>query len=270
MKCKDFLPLIDTYVDGEFDELESDELEMHLSACPECRKKVDSQINWKRSFKQCLEGETAPVDLRASILGQILTPQTEQQDEDENVLPLREKVATKKGAIAGLSIAAIALLSFYAVPKFVTVAPAASDTEPVVEQAIDWHTGNFPIEVTGPESDRIENWFVDKVAFPIHLPAFKDANLLGARLANLKERRAAYVAYDIDGTRLSVMLFNGDGLLVDTENIKNIKGRDIALINQNGYTVALLQNGGVTYSLTSDISEEKMTELLSSSFSAPE
>lgn len=268
MKCENFLPFIDTYVDGEFDELESDELETHLSACPTCRKKVDAQINWKRSFKECLDGETVSADLKANILGQILTPTVHDIEDDTNVHPIRKKTF-KKSAIAGLSIAAIALLSFYAVPKLVTVAPATSDTQPVVEQAIEWHRGNFPIEVTGPESNRIENWFVDKVAFPIHLPAFKNANLLGGRLANLKERQAAYVAYDIDGTRLSVMLFNGEGLLVATENIKHIKGRDIALLNQNGYTVALLQNEGVTYALTSDISEEKMTELLGS-FSSPE
>ncbi len=267
MKCENFLQFIDAYVDSEFDDLESDELEMHLSACPSCREKVDNQTNWKRNLKECLSEESVPTDLRASILSQIMRSDESALDiHPEKVIPFQKK-GFPKSAIVAFSFAAVALLSFYTIPKIVTVAPASSDTQPVIEQAIDWHRGNFPIEVTGPESQRVESWFGDKVAFPIHLPAFEDANLLGGRLANLKERRAAYVTYDLNGKRLSLMLFNGEGLLVPANNIKHIEGRDIAMVQRDGYTVALVQNGGVTYAITSDISEKDMIKVVSS-FSA--
>lgn len=272
MQCENFLPYLDAYADNEFDTLESDEMDQHLTACSSCREKVESQINWKRSFRDCLSEDKAPEDFRSRILGQIklehaagvikMIPEKESVSLQEIKHQKKAKRTLSKRIFIAIPIAAIALLSFLVLPQMMTVAPASSDTQPVVDQAIDWHRGNYPIEVTGPEKSRVASWFHDKVKFPVRLPKLRRANLLGGRIANMKNQRAAYILYDVDGKRVSVMLFDGKGLRVPKKQIKKISGRDIAVSKNNGYNVALLQEHGITYAITSDLPEEKFNTVL--------
>lgn len=132
---------------------------------------------------------------------------------------------------------------------------------------MDWHVGNYPIEVTGPDSARVTHWFRDKVDFPVRLPQFagRQVNLLGGRIAHVADRRAAYLVYEVDGVRLSVLVFDGEGLTIPSDRIREVGGRDVALLNNKGYEVAVLQDGGVTYTLTSELSEPAFVELVAAS-----
>lgn len=162
-------------------------------------------------------------------------------------------------------LAAVLLLAF-ALPSF-TVAPAKSGQLPVVEQTVDWHVGNYPIEVTGPDSARVTQWFRNKVDFPVRLPKFanREVNLLGGRIAHVQDRRAAYLLYEVDGSRMSVLVFNGEGLTIPSDKIRQVEGRDVAVLNNKGYEVAVLQDSGVTYTITSELPEDAFIDLVASS-----
>lgn len=281
MMCEDFIPFIDAYVDQEFDERELAEMEAHLGICSECRERVEFQVNLKEEFKACLN-EKAPDSLRMRIFRDIedhqaaAREQLDQEREGAEVVAMAAMTADddsqsrrpwllRNGWVALPLAAALALV--FAFPAF-TVAPAKSGQLPVVEQTVDWHVGNYPIEVTGPDSQRITQWFRNKVDFPVRLPQFgadKQANLLGGRIAHVQDRRAAYLLYEIDGTRLSVLVFDGEGLTIPSDKIRNIEGRDIAILNNKGYEVAVLQDSGVTYTITSELPERDFVSLVSSS-----
>ncbi len=279
MTCEDFIPFIDAYVDQEFDERERAEMEMHLRSCPECRELVEFQVGLKQQFKACLE-ERAPESLRERIFRDIEQQQAAASEheaetsESAEVVELptpHEEPATddrpwllRYGWIAAPLAAALAIAIL--LPSF-TVAPAKSGQLPIVEQTVDWHVGNYPIEVTGPDSSEVSYWFRNKVDFPVRLPQFaeKDVNLLGGRIAHVRDRRAAYLLYEVDGTRLSVLVFDGDGLTIPSDKIRAVAGRDVALLNSKGYEVAVLQDGGVTYTLTSELPQKEFVSLVSSS-----
>lgn len=270
MTCDAFAPFVDAYVDGELDAQDRLEMEVHLAQCERCREQVAVQAQIKTHFKACLSDERAPEGLRARIFDQL-----NEIDSDESWTGLevadsdepRRRWLRRISMVAAPLAAAIALV--VALPAF-TVAPASSTSTPVVEQTIDWHRGEFPIEVTGPDAADVSRWFHQKVSFPVRPLAFSSefkANLLGARLAHVNERRAAYLLYEVQGTRMSVLIFDGKGIEVPAELVREISGRDVFWARQSGYDVALLREDGLTYAVTSELGEEKFARLISSSSS---
>jgi len=275
MTCEDFIPFIDAYVDQEFDERERAEMEIHLQGCPRCREHVEFQVNLKREVKACLE-DRAPDSLRERIFqdieSQVAAASAEAIEEMAEVvaLPAASAASSPNRRMVRLARIAVPLAAAVAVvivlPSF-TVAPAKSGQLPIVEQTVDWHVGNYPIEVTGPDSARVQYWFRNKVDFPVRLPQFagkKQVNLLGGRIAHVQDRRAAYLLYEVDGTRLSVLVFDGEGLTIPSDKIRHVSGRDMALLNNKGYEVAVLQDSGVTYTITSELSQPEFVSLVSS------
>ena len=262
MSCDDFTPFIDAYIDAEFDERDRVEFETHLGHCDACKAEVDFQLEFKRHLKSSLQAERAPESLRSTILCALQQESLQQHQQTQQ--DGRARRNRRIGFWAAPAAAAAAILIF--LPAF-TIAPAASTQIPVISHTVEWHQGNLPLEVQGPDHAQITRWFHGKVDFPVRLPQFKnkDARLLGARIANVQDRRAALAIYDVDGSRLSVMVFRGDGLEVPSSRITHLAGRDVALLNADGYEVAIMQDHGVTYTLTTELAQPRLISLMEES-----
>lgn len=151
--------------------------------------------------------------------------------------------------------------------------------EPIVQEAVTWHQRDVPVEVTGPSDRRVRRWFHGKVNFPVRLPRFEnnhvsEVNLLGARLSNVREKQAAYVIYEANGSKLSVMVFNRSrnnhparraARKADVVRAAAMR-RPVYFQNANGYNVAVVEDNGVTYSITSELPREEMVELVDAAF----
>lgn len=260
MNCQEFQLFSDAYVDGEFEERERAEIEAHLRSCAACRAQAEMRFQFKERFRQVLGGQKAPQSLHLRITEQI------QSAEREDRRARRRRSPLVRAAVIGAPLAASVLMIFVFMPKL-TVMPVASEQLPVVENTVDWHRGDLPVEVTGPETKNVARWFRGKVDFPVRLPTFHSerVRLIGGRIAHMKDHRAAYALYDVDGSRLSVMMFHSDDFTVSSDKIRRINGRDIAVLNSHGYEVAVLQNNGITYTMTSDLPEQELLELVGAS-----
>ncbi len=258
MRCEDYERFIDAYIDEEFGERERADMEAHLDHCPCCREKVQCQLKFKEHMRAHLGGERAPEALKARVLEGLAAC-----EKSEREARRRFPSASRVGWVAGPLAAMVALV---VVMPELTVAPAVSGQAPVIDHTVDWHRGNFPLEVTTASSDEAQEWFEGKVDFSVRLPQFGDqrVNLLGGRIAHIEDRRAALVLYEVEGERLSVILFDGDGLTVPRGTVRRVEDRDIVWLNQKGYGVAVLQDQGVTYAMTSDLPEERFLALVSS------
>lgn len=264
MRCEDFEPFIDAYIDEEFGDRERAEMEAHLSICDCCRDRVRVQLEFKEHIREQLSNEQAPQKLRDQIVSNL--EQLDEGTEPEQPAPSGRRWPSVKRMswIAGPLAAAVALV--VVLPEF-TVAPAASSPAPVIDHTVDWHQGNFPLEVTTSDPAEASEWFEGKVDFSVRVPEFNDdrVNLLGGRIAHIEDQRAAFVLYEVDGSRLSTMLFDGDGVKVPRDQIRRVQDRDVALLNQQGYGVAIVQDSGVTYAITSDLSEDRFLGLVADS-----
>lgn len=268
MKCSDFRPFIDAYIDGELDERDSGELEAHLSDCDECRQAVEHQAALKDAVSRCLsDGEQqAPTELRERIESAV---QSEGAASGNWLARAANRNRWQWVAAAFPVVAGVAAMVW--MMSAMTVAPAASGGVPAVEQTVNWHKAGYPVEVKGPEAKRVAEWFRGKVDFPVRLPSFqgRDVEVIGGRIAQIQNHHAAYVAYDLDGARVSVMVFHaGADVQVPAKQIRRVGDRDVAFMNSNGYEVAVIQDAGLTYTMTSDLPEPALIEVVRSSFEA--
>lgn len=263
LTCDDLSAHIHYYIDNELDEAERAELEAHLSECSSCRNQVEFHLRLKQEIKRQISAERAPDALRSKILAS-LSDESAQVAKRAHTAQLPRSRAARASLAAAAAAATILLL---VLPGF-TIAPAASDQLPVIKQTVDWHRGDFPLDIQTSDASQASKWFRDKVDFPVRLPRFDvgRARLIGARLANVQDRRAVYALYEVDGgSRVSVMMFHGDGLEVPSDKIHNIADRDIALMRSHGFDVALLQDQGITYTFTSDLPDAAFVSLMQDS-----
>lgn len=260
MNCQEFQLFADAYVDGEFEDRERGEIEGHIRSCADCRAQAELRFHFKERFKEVLSCERAPETLRLRIIEQL------EQAEHEAQRTRRRNSPVMRAAVVAAPLAASIILVLVFLPEL-TVMPAASEQLPVVENTIDWHKGNLPIEVTGPQNADVARWFRGKVDFPVRLPTFHSerVHLIGGRIAHVKDRRAAYALYDVDGARLSVMMFHSNDFKVPGDKIRTINGREVAVLNSHGYEVAVLQDNGITYTMTSDLPENELLKLVGAS-----
>lgn len=138
------------------------------------------------------------------------------------------------------------------------VAGVASFASPVVAESVAWHRRNVPVEVVGPDPLAVRVWFADKVSFAVSVPDFgHDARLLGGRLSHVRQYEAAYLVYEANGRKLSVMLFDGENM---------DPGMDLTaetfIDNSSGYNVAIRERGGVMHTFTSDMDATQLARLV--------
>jgi anti-sigma factor (TIGR02949 family) len=134
---------------------------------------------------------------------------------------------------------------------------------PVAADAISWNRRALPVEVTGGD-DKVRAWFHDKVDFAVHPPRLPNAALVGARLANIRDRQAAYLVYDVRGAKVSVFVFDPGGMPLEARSRREIGNHEIYLDGERGYHVALYRDRGVGYAIASDLDEDQMIGLVSS------
>ena len=169
LTCDDFLKFIDPYVDGEFDERESLECDLHLESCDSCRHIVEHHSCLQHQFKEVLHVGAAPEALRESILCALRQEVSQTSPPPLPSPPLKERLR-RSGMVAAPLAAACTL--FLRLPGF-RIAPVSGDTPPAIEQSLEWHRGAYPLEIQSPDTAHVSQWFHGKVDFPVRLaPVF--------------------------------------------------------------------------------------------------
>lgn len=244
LRCAGISRFVDTYLDGEFGEGDRVEFESHLSDCDGCRSKVRLQADWKKAIQAAAPREVAPAALRNRIARSIA----------REAKPMQ---TWRQWAVRALPAAmAVGLIATFAVSKL--------QWSPVAADVVAKHQRNLPIEISGG-TDKVRNWYADKVDFPVHVPQFRMASaaLRGGRLASIGDKQAAYLVYDVNGNKVSVFVFDPSELPVRAQRKATIGNRDVFFDEEHGYNVAMFQDCGVGYAIASDMDQEQMTKLVS-------
>lgn len=170
-------------------------------------------------------------------------------------------VGLAAAALVAVTIGMQVLHSADAEDSRAMVAGSSSFASPVVGESVAWHRKSVPVEVVGPDAQTVRRWFADKVSFAVVVPELGNAaRLLGGRLSHVRQYEAAYLLYEVNGSKLSVMLFDAGDLTADSD----FRAKTF-VDNSNGYNVAIRERGGVTYTFTSDMNPEALAELVESS-----
>ena len=252
MVCEDVQKLIHPYVDGEFSPDEKDEFERHLQGCRHCRELATYQLSFKATLKAKLKGVTAPPELLARVREELAATPT----------PL---VGWRRSAlkVAPVAAAAVVFLAFG-----VSWQHHRGQTDAVVASSVARHINGLPVEIASPDGDSVRSWFQGKVPFSVHAPHLPSGQLVGARMSNLRDHDAAYLVYDVKGSKVSVFVFDPAQLdLDDGDDHLVVHGHDVYLGARSGYNVALYRDHGVGYAITGDVNQPEMLRLVSASLS---
>jgi mycothiol system anti-sigma-R factor len=242
-QCAEVERFVDAWLDGEFAPEDRVELERHVAACADCAKRVRFQSEFKRALRAAVPRPKAPADLRARLAAAL----------DREPAPNQRwrRTAWKVAPAA----AAVVLLGTFVL--------STHPFSPVVEDAVAKFQRDLPVEVTGPD-DHVRAWFANKVDFavrPPRLPA--NARFVGARLANVRDRQAAYLLYDVNGEKVAVLVFDPNEIPMEARRRRYVGNHDVYLDGQRGHHVALVRDRDVGYAFTSDMDEDQMIQLVS-------
>jgi len=258
MRCDDLERELGCFIDGELAPPERREVENHLSQCAACRSHVDGQ----RKVKQ--------------LLRQTLCPSAASEASHE----LLKKVRLALDASDGRGgwrwrLSTARPLSRAALGVFVPLAAALAlvlgyveTVEPLINDSIVKHQRNLPLEVTGgPE--KVRSWFDGKVPFAVPAPKLgPHCSLRGGRLSHLGGREAALLQYDQNGQKISVFVFDAQGmpspLRLGAPERRIIGNREVFIEGASGYQVAVFRDQGLGYAITTgNVGKSEFIQLIS-------
>lgn len=290
MDCYDFVQQIDIFIDGELEISEHSAMEAHSAVCVDCNEKEARRRDTRQRLRATAEQFKPSADFMARLQTAIEEKPVPTAPQPVESVEVVEETASASTAVQSepaestattpflqryivfnwkhVALAATALVALTIGIQLVDstdadntrtmVAGSSSFASPVVGESVAWHRKSVPVEVVGPDAQTVRRWFADKVSFAVIIPELGSAaRLLGGRLSHVRQYEAAYLLYEVNGSKLSVMLFDAGELATDTDfRTKTF------VDNSNGYNVAIRERSGVTYTFTSDMNAEELAGLV--------
>ncbi len=295
MDCRLFQRHVDAFLDAEVDPTTQIEFERHLAGCAGCQELLAFERATKRSTKVALSGLTASDSLRERLAARLASePRHAPSDvhavpsftatlaQDDGRRPFFRIYTLPKRYAIPVAIAAAAAVVIGAVGRGVGGGSATTESDvmaaeagslPLFEEVARLHSTPLPADVSDPRDEQVVSYFRGKVEFPVRPAAFPNGNakLVGARVSNVRERRAAALYYEVRGRRMTVVVYSDPRMRLQAQTqvllggrgvmVERVNGRPVAHRRVGGYTVSAMQYDGLTYALTGDMDERTLVRM---------
>ena len=260
MRCELVQRHIGALVDGELDPATHIEFERHIDMCADCQELLALDELIRFELRTRADATEVPRSLEERV--RLAIEQAECASPSGrpmvSVVPLRARQAVPLAAAAAMFL----VIGGVAVTDDDTVQSAS-----LLEDVVHLHTRQLPSDVAEPEPTRVSQYFRDKVEFPVRPARFdrQDARLVGARLSNVRDRRAAALYYDVHGQRVTVVVFPSEGVSA-SQGAERMQfgGSEIVFRTVRGYSVPVREHDGLTYAFTGDLAREDLVRLAAS------
>lgn len=237
------------YLDGELGGEVRRRLEVHLSDCAECRRRVELEQAFKEIYIAPLRPDEAPRALRERMVG--LLAGLADSGRAGRALSGRRRRAVVAAAMAALIVAGVAGGLLIGGSRRAAAASLVRLADASVEQHQKLARGVLPLDITHVSPKEAERWFGQKLDFNVRLPDLQREQLtfVGGRLSHLEGFDVAALAFRVDDQ--SVSLF-----IMPAEQYQKLGLRDeprFKMVNRSGYDVIVWSSHGVAYALVSEI-----------------
>ena len=203
MKCEEARGLFFLYVDSELDPRSVQEVNLHLETCSRCRERWSFETKLEESIVSAASMGVTRGDFDGAELDARLRAAVERGRADS--LPFgarqRRRRAFVLGAAAALLLAALGAWVWLAsTPVGQSIARSA------VVHHEKYVAGKSPIQVAGPSAS-VADFFAGELNFPVRVPETDSLRtLVGARRCSFIGEPVAYVAYEVAGQPVTVIL----------------------------------------------------------------
>jgi anti-sigma factor (TIGR02949 family) len=245
MTCVEFRASLHPYVDGELAAGELAAANAHAAECPGC----GSLARREREFRLLLRRqprEPAPPEVRARIVARM-------HDERRRLRAGRWLVGSAGAAVAAALVAAL-------------VGPARQPA-PLVGDLVDKHIAfaqvDHPAELATADPREIARWFRQRAGLRVVVPDYSQSGirLLGARLAEAHEQKAAYLLYEKGRTLLSVFMVPVSGREAPLSGTRTAyRGHEYVTTERKGYRSVSWTEGGTVFGLVSMLDYDALLE----------
>jgi mycothiol system anti-sigma-R factor len=247
MTCQDFLTHAPPLIDGELGPDATAAAHAHLAACAACRRIVAGE----REFRQLMRGqprEAAPPELRARILARCRREARWRRVRPWVLAP-------------ALAAAAAAVALVVGSPTLRRPAPLANA---LVATHVAYGDMEGPAEFASAEPHLVEDWLQRRAGLRVTVADYGGAGirLLGARVAPVASRKAAFVLYEKGHTLLSVFtvpLPPGGEVVLDGRGV-TYRGQDYRTQQRDGYRTVTWMEGQTVFGLVSMLDYEALLE----------
>lgn len=246
MNCREFEARLHPYVDGELSVSDTVSADAHTVECWHCAGLAERE----REFRQLLRRqprEAAPPEFRARVLGRL-------QHERRRAARRPWLVAPVFAAVAAAVLVAVLL-------------PTGRQATPLVGDLVDKHIAyaqiEQPAELASADRVEVENWFRQRASLRVTAPDYTPAGirLIGARLAETHERKAAYLLYEKGRTLLSVFMVPTSGWDAYLSGTRvSYRGEEYVTSERKGYRTVAWTDGQAVYGLVSLLDYQALLE----------
>ena len=243
MNCIEFEARLHPYVDGELAMSEMAAAEAHLAQCVDCRGAVERA----RRLRQLLRRqprETAPPEFRAMIRTRIRRS---------------ARVAAIRPWLVGTATAAVLLV----VTLLPGLRPGPSLVSDLVGKHITYAQIEQPAEFASQDPRTVEAWFRQRAGLRVTVSDYSPSGirLVGGRLAETDERKAAYVLYEKGHTLMSVFMVPASARGAELSGARvSYRGHDYLTLERRGYNTVAWTDGKAVFGLVSTLDYEALLE----------
>lgn len=190
MRCTEFEARLHPYVDGELPVPETAAADAHMAECPSCALLARRE----RSFRALLRRqprERAPEEFRQALVAGIRRQ--------------ARRTTAWRWLLTPALAAAAAVVAFAVLPAGRTPAPLMVE---LVDKHIAYAQLDRPAELVSGDPTEVSAWFLQRAGLRVTVPDYSPAGirLVGGRLADARERKAAYLIYEKGSVLLSVFV----------------------------------------------------------------
>jgi anti-sigma factor (TIGR02949 family) len=267
--CDAFRRQVSPYLDGELLGEDRAEFEAHVAGCTACRESLDHERSVVDAIRRSLPLYEAPTELRARV---------ERMAQEHRPAPPGWVHSTHgfwrswghplvlATFLVACVLMATALLREGEVGPSRAGAPSGSGRPAgaFAAFAVDTHLrherGQLPLEVRSEAAGEVSRFFEGRVPFHLTLPDYpvgpgekKPYHLVGGRLVAFEGDYAAYVAYQMDGRPISLLVTTALRVRPEGGEVVDQGGLTFHLESVRGLKVITWTDNGLTYALASDL-----------------
>jgi anti-sigma factor RsiW len=267
-ECRDRSRMLGSYLDGELEPAMILEIDEHVAGCGTCREEAQLLRAMRGSLKRVVR-TSAPAGLRERM-ATAMTAEVARED-------AREDAAVAGGAGNGrawrtmvpLATAAAVALVFGAASRMGLGASARGESRASVDnEMLADLVSQLPLPPEAKDVQSVRD--LEKyVGVPVRPGTLEraGAHLVGGRVLPLHSQRAAMLQYLVGSAgeerRVSVIVYDPQKIQIGTANFETypVGTAEVRVGREKGYSVAAAQRDGVGYLVTSDLDEDKNTQL---------
>ncbi len=242
MNCVEFEARLHPYVDGELEMADMAAADAHLAECSGCQGRVTQE----RQFRHLLRRqprEAAPPELRATIQARVRRT---------------ARIAAIRPWIIGTTAAVLVV---------VALLPALRPTSSLVTELVSKH-GTYaqieqPAEFASADPRAVEAWFRERAGLRVTVADYSPSGirLVGGRLAEAGNQKAAYVLYEKGHTLMSMFTVpaSAPDLVLEGARV-SYRGHAYVTLERTGYNTVAWSDGKAVFGLVSMLGYDALLE----------